>query len=268
MAATVADSAMPEAAMPVRLRVVTDAADLTQRPVAPETLYDTAVLFTAEVAGDGDTVACVQRLLPWLDLWRDHPKWASGAWRCEVAGRANTYSTGELHGRLAFHTDMTRYVAPPAYTIVRCLSEDSGGGGANRLLHVADVIGKLRQCGDEQMLRFLHAPRTLHARSGAVPGVSMIAPDWRSAPARIFDVHAATEGLHLSLDAGDATLYDEFVALTDTWTDLVVEVALARHAVLAFSNHSWLHGRAPCGANDRVTEICLGNVGPGRSGHP
>ena len=57
---------------------------------------------------------------------------------------------------------------------------------------------------------------------------------------------------------------DELLTLCESWTDLVVEVPLERNAILAFSNHYWLHGRTACTAAGRVTDICLGATAPPR----
>lgn len=258
-----------------RVRLIERVDDLLDEPVTAEELRQRCVVVRAPAAGAGDTVSIVESLLPWMSVWRDHPSWRTGAWRCVVGGpvdgpKYTAYEPQTLH----FHTDMSRYLRPPEFTVIRCTVPDAGGGGDNLVLHIDDVIDRLRHRGRQDIVDMLAMHRVLNTeqRHINIP-LSQAGDAERSTvraciavasapatPSRVFDRHGATKGSHLELSAADELLLDEFIDECANSHDLAVRVRLERHDVLIFSNWRMLHARLACHGSGRVTEICMGNV--------
>lgn len=259
-----------------RVRVLESADELLDKPVTAEELRQRCVVVKAAAAGAGETVPTVEALLPWLSVWRDHPSWRTGAWQCVVDGpvegpQYTAYKPETLH----FHTDMSRYLRPPEFTVIRCMVPDVGGGD-NLVLHIDDVIDKLRRRGRQDIVDVLAMYRVLNteqrhiniplSQAGdveAVRGTVRACIAVASAPAtpsRVFDRHGATKGGHLELSSAEEILLDEFIDECANSHELAVRVRLERHDVLVFSNWRMLHSRLACHGSGRVTEICMGNV--------
>ncbi len=266
-----------------RVRLIEDTDQLQEQPITAAELRERCVVVKSAALGDGDTVPTVQRLLPWLSIWYDHPSWRTGAWRCVVdAPIEGPQYTAYRKETLNFHTDMSRYVKPPEFTVIRCMAPDDGGGGDNLILHIDDMLGRLRSRGRQDIVDMLAIDRPLNteqrhvnlalSRSGesvsARPSVraSIAVASEPQTPIRIFDRHAATKGSHLLLDPAEEGLLDEFVDACASQLDLAVRVRLEVHDLLAFSNWRMLHARLACVRSGRVTEICMGNVGDGADG--
>jgi hypothetical protein len=253
-----------------RLRIIDQPVELNSEAVTPDELRRRCVLFRAGVAGDdSDTVGVVERLLPWLEIWRKHDSWKNGAWRCVVSDKVEGPEYTAYRARhLDFHTDMSRYLTPPEFTIIRCLNPDGGGGGANLQLHIDDVFARLGWLGRLDILDMLSADRVLnleprHCDEDEVIGkprtAALALPDTPLVPCRIFDRHAATKGSHLAMNEVEERIFDEFIQMCNHAQDLVVMTQLHRHDVLVFSNWRFMHARTRCYDSDRVTEVCMGD---------
>ena len=257
-----------------RMRLIEHPDDLLNEPVTAEELRQRCVVVKASAVDAGDTVSIVESLLPWMSVWRDHPSWRTGAWRCVVDGtddgpQYTAYKPETLH----FHTDMSRYLRPPEFTVIRCRVPDVGGGD-NLVLHIDDVIDRLRRRGRQDIVDMLALNRVLNAEQrhinvpssqggdavrGTVRACIAVASA-PSTPSRVFDRHGATKGNHLELSAAEELLLDEFIDECANSRDLAVRVRLERNDVLIFSNWRMLHARLACLGSGRVTEICMGNV--------
>jgi hypothetical protein len=243
--------------LPGRLRVVETRRALAFEPIRPDELFDTAVLVKADACHGDTTVQVVNDLLPWMHVWRDHDLWRSGAWRCQVGGPGEF--TAERSPLLKFHTDMSRRPLPPAYTVIRCLEADRGGGGGSLLIHIDDALARLEQRGDADLLAILRRERTLNATEGVAATAALVSSHQGRTLARIFDAGAATKGLHLDLSPDEVAALAHFVDLCHTWADLTIRPAVGDGDLLAFSNHTFMHAREACVGSRRVTEIVLGN---------
>src|ERR1700682_3041269 len=128
-----------------RLRVISSRETLARIPISAQELRKRVVLVKSGSAGEGNTLDVFRRVVPWFEFWYNHPSWRTGVWRCEInAELQNLDYTAYQPSRLGFHNDMTRYVQPPEYTAIRCISADRTGGG-DLALHVAGVIPHLTQ---------------------------------------------------------------------------------------------------------------------------
>jgi alpha-ketoglutarate-dependent taurine dioxygenase len=266
-----------------RMRVVEGVDQLRAQPITPAELRERCVVVRASAAGGGDTVPTVERVLPWMAVWRDHPSYRTGVWRCVVDGPVpGPAYTAYRKQTLDFHTDMSRYVRPPEFTVIRCTAPDADGGGDNLVLHVDDVVDRLRHHGRHDIVDMLAANRLLNTESrhvnvplarvgdsassrGSVRASIAVADQPRT-PSRVFDRHGATKGGHLALDPGEEGLLDEFVDACASSQDLAVRVRLEAGDLVAFSNWRMLHARLACVGSGRVTEISMGNVGDDGSG--
>ncbi|MEU8926712.1 TauD/TfdA family dioxygenase [Kitasatospora sp. NPDC048545] len=256
-----------------RVRTIENREDLLRHPVTAEELRDRCVVLKAAAGGNGETVSTVRQVLPWMELWRDHPSWEAGVWRCVVDGEEDTpVYTAYRPRTLDFHTDMSRYLLPPEFTIIRCLVQDSEGGD-NLILHIDDMFERLRRLGRSDIIELLTAKRRLNMEARHLgPTRQLPAPDAVSAalavlavpgdpgvPCRIFDRHGATKGSHLELTAAEESLFDEFLDLCAK-ESAAVQLRLEPHDILVFSNWRLMHARLACGGSGRITEICMGNV--------
>lgn len=256
----------------MRLRTISSRDELNASPVTADELRKTVVVVAGRAAGQGSTLNVLRRVLPWFGFWYDHPSWRTGVWRCEVDAELERPDyTAYRPQHLAFHNDMTRYVRPPEYTAIRCLIADKSGG-ENLMLHIDDVISRLRQRGRFDILGMLLRPRTMSVDSRhLLPSMSLsdsierpiLVEGDEGTPSRVFDRHAASKGSHLSMTENEARLYDEFLALCSELQDIEVRVLLQPNDLLLFSNWRFLHSRTQCQGSGRVTEICMGS-GPDR----
>ncbi|TWF82660.1 TauD/TfdA family dioxygenase [Kitasatospora viridis] len=261
---------------PSRLRIVETPEELRRAPVDAAELREGAVLVRAAALEAPDTLPAVRQAVPWMRLWRDHPSWAGGYWRCVVDAEDDTpVYTAYRPRTLRFHTDMSRYLVPPEFTVIRCVTPDSAGG-ENLLLHIDDVFARLRELGRDDIIRFLTARRTLSMEArhlgpwvegsglevDATASTQLAVAADPAAPCRIFDRHGATKGSHLDLSPADERLFDDFLDLCSDATDLAPQVRLESGDVLLFSNWRLLHARLACAGSGRVTEICMGDSAP------
>jgi alpha-ketoglutarate-dependent taurine dioxygenase len=254
-----------------RLRTVETADELHRRPPRPQELRERAVVVRAGAAGDGDTLRTFLRLFPDLDVWTDHASYRTGVWSCVVDGSlAEPQYTAYEPAHLEFHTDMSRYHRPPEYTLIRCVEPDDGGGGENLVIHVDDVLEELLARGRDDIVEMLAAERPLDMElrhrntadsrcADRVLAPLAVAGEPRS-PARVFDRHAATKGLHLTLSDEDAARYDEFLEICNELDAATCRVTLQRGDVLAFSNWRFVHARGACAGSGRMTEIAMANA--------
>jgi len=85
--------------------------------------------------------------------------------------------------------------------VIRCrVPEPGDGGGDNLALRGSDVLERLQALGRHDLLALATAERQLNTREG-VPRAAALLPWDEARPLRIFDYHAATNGLHLELTA-------------------------------------------------------------------
>jgi len=243
----------------LRLRTVSTWEELSRRQIAPDALHCCAVLVKRLPAAPAPVLDLVATLMPWFRVWKDHPFWRNGVWVCRIDQDVSSF-TSQRQGFLAFHTDMSRYLHPPAFTVIRCVRPDGEKGGANLLIHIDDALRRLEALGRDDILRLLHEPRVLNLADGGRPLVPLAPRHDPRGVSRVFDHHAADKASHLQLAEDEGELFDEFIRLCASWTDLHVRVALAEGELLVFSNHRFLHARAECWANGRTTEVCLGNA--------
>lgn len=266
-----------------RIRVIENFNQLAKQPITAAELRKNCVVVRSPALGYGDTVPTVRSLLPWMSIWYDHPSWRTGAWRCVVdAPTEGPQYTAYRKETLHFHTDMSRYVKPPEFTVIRCVAPDEGGGGDNLVLHIDDMLERLRRLGRQDIVDMLATDRPLnveprhinvpfsHTSASAsirtLVRVPIAVADQPQIPSRIFDQHAATKGSHLTLNFAETELLDEFVVACAGSDDLAVRVRLEAHDLLAFSNWRILHARLACIRSGRVTEICMGNAGDDAEG--
>jgi alpha-ketoglutarate-dependent taurine dioxygenase len=260
-----------------RMRVVEEVDQLHEQPITPAELREHCVVVRSAAAGGADTVSTVRRLLPWMSIWDDHPSYRTGVWRCVVdAPTAGPQYTAYRKQTLDFHTDMSRYVRPPEFTAIRCTVPDADGGGDNLVLHVDDVVDRLRTRGRQDIVDMLAANRLLNvesrhitvpqARTGGSTSIrdsvraAIAVADQPLTPSRVFDRHGATKGSHLALSAAEEGLLDEFVDACASSQDLAVRIRLEAGDVVVFSNWRMMHARLACVGSGRVTEISMGNV--------
>ena len=230
--------------------------------ITPESLQECAV-FVPTSAYQGRTLQdALEQVVPWLQLWREHPLWQSGTWVCQVDNGRDL--GGRVTDVLPFHSDMSRYRHPPRFGAIRCVRPDpvSPTGGSNLLLHADDIRERLRQIGRYDILDTLMRPRSLNLVSGDHPQVTMLPDESRRGPLRIFDLKMATKGDHLEISDAERTLIAEFLTLCYTWDDLILETRLDPGEWIIFSNHTFLHSRTACGGLGRTVEVCLGNDAP------
>ncbi|MFD7709628.1 TauD/TfdA family dioxygenase [Streptomyces sp. NPDC059785] len=265
------------AATESRLRVVHDSTHLQAHPVTAAELRHRAVLIKAAAVHENDTLPAVQTALPWMSVWRDHRSYRTGVWRCVIDGSLQQPEYTAYRQRvLDFHTDMSRYLRPPEFTVIRCAVPDSGGGD-NLILHIDDIIGRLRELGRGDIVDVLAEQRPLsmedrHYNDGLTPAgtpvrAALATPDDVNVPCRIFDRHGATKGTHLELSDDEEKLFDEFLRQCHGQDDLAERMRLERGDILVFSNWRIMHARMECLDSGRVTEICMGNeMTPPREG--
>jgi len=250
-----------------RLRRIGTLTELREHPPTAAELRRRAVVVDAAAAGDGATLDTVPALFPWMEVWRDHVSYATGVWRCSVDEHEDDplYTAYEAR-HLDFHTDMTRYLRPPEFTVIRCIAR-AVAGGANLVVHVDDLFAELERRARTDLIAVLGEPRTLNMdeRHRNVPGAGerasgvLAVPGRPDVPSRIFDPTAATKAMHLDMSDADIARYEEFRQLCDELDNLSRRALLARHDVLAFSNWRFLHARTACAGGRRVTEISMGN---------
>jgi hypothetical protein len=265
-----------------RIRVIDDVEELRDAPVTGEELRRRCVVVRASAAGDGDTVPVVLNLFPWMALWRDHPSWRAGAWRCvvDVPVEGPQY-TGYRRCLLPFHSDMSRYARPPEFTVIRCVEPDPGNGGDNLVLHVDDVIDRLLRDRRRDVVDMLARTRVLNTEPRHVnvrlPELAdrdvefravIAVPDAPNTPSRVYDRDAATKGGHMELSTAECALLDEFVDVCGRSEDLAARFRLERGDVMVFSNWRMLHARTACDRAGRITEICMGNEPAAEYGLP
>ncbi len=231
--------------------------ELDSCPITHDPLHSQAVLIKKLPDAPAELLELLAALMPWFKAWTDHPFWKEGVWVCRIDEDSGQY-TSQRHGFLAFHTDMTRYLVPPMYTIIRCVHPDPTGG-ANLLVHIDDVMERLTSLGRNDILHMLHEPRILNLAEGGRPLVPLVPRDHPRGVTRVFDRRAADKASHLELTQREGELFDELIRLCPIWTDLHVRATLRAGELIAFSNHRFLHARTDCGTDGRVTEVCLGN---------
>lgn len=262
------DLAIVESLGPPRLRAIRTPEEVGSQGIDAADLRRCAIAISAAAAGDGDTLEIFDRLFPWMEIWRAHRSYVDGVWRCAVdASVVRPEYTAYQERRLEFHTDMSRYQRPPEFTAIRCIKRASTGG-ANLVLHIDDVFGRLRDHGREDIIAMLIAQRTLNMErrhvdlgSGSeVPerSVSIAVPEDPTAPSRVFDHYSATKGKHLEMSPRDEALYSEFLEFCGRLQDVTGQVVLGPYDVLAFSNWRFLHARTEC-SSGRITEISMGD---------
>ncbi len=208
-----------------------------------------------------DIRAAVQRLLPWWRFWGGKKKsFDHGVWICRVAEDEGWDYAGTRPRHLPFHNDMTRYLRPPEFTLIRCVEADpKPGAGANRLLHVDDLIQRLRTDGHEAWLRLLTVDRPLNLREGARIG-PLVTEDDPTAPSRVFDPTSSDKVPHAELSPADIEELDRLQQWCDGQSGLWESIKLAAGDLVVFSNHRFLHARSRCSGPGRTTEVCLGDA--------
>jgi alpha-ketoglutarate-dependent taurine dioxygenase len=243
--------------------------DLLSAPVRAGELRHRAVLVKSPAVSDRETLEAVRTALPWMTVWRDHRSYTTGVWRCEVDGALERPDYTAYRPRtLDFHTDMSRYLRPPEFTVIRCVVPDAEGGD-NLVLHIDDILTRLRGLGRDDIVDMLVAERPLsmeprhynHGRVavGAPVTAALVVPEAADAPCRIYDRHGASKGDHLALSQEEERLFDEFFAYCRGQEDLAERVRLEAGDILVFSNWRFMHARLECSGSGRVTEICMGN---------
>jgi hypothetical protein len=239
---------------------VVDGADsLVRDPIRASELFDTAVLVRARAYVGADLLGAIEATMPWMRVWRDHELWRTGVWTCRVTADGQDY-TAQRTGLLRFHTDMSRYPEPPAFTLIRVVVPDGDGGGGSMLVHVDDACARLEAVGEHDVLTTLRRKRRLHVPGGGTASGAIVAEHGGHSLARVFDPDAATKGLHLEMSPGELAQLRRFVDRCHEWIDLVVSPPLEAGDLLVFSNHTFLHARAACADAGRVSEIVLGNA--------
>jgi alpha-ketoglutarate-dependent taurine dioxygenase len=243
-----------------RARVVHAWEELVSMPIVGDHLHECAVVVKKLPNAPESVLESIEKIIPWFCVWHEHALWRDGVWVCRIDHDNRAY-TSQRRGFLAFHTDMSRYHDPPAFTLIRCVRTDPGlqRGGTNLLIHIDDALARLHEMGRNDLLDLLHEPRVLNAASGARPLVPLTPRGDPRGVTRVFDRHAADKAPHLFLTERDGELLDEFIALCATWTDLQVQAPLGEKEMIIFSNHRFLHARTACEANGRTVEVCLGN---------
>jgi alpha-ketoglutarate-dependent taurine dioxygenase len=239
-----------------RLRIIETSSELAACPITADELIERAVIVKASARPAATTAESMESILPWLSVWYDHEYWRTGAWTCRVTSEGEF--TGEMVPLLKFHTDMSRRPEPPAYTVIRSIAGDPQGGGASLLVHIDDAIRRLEELGEDALLRLLRTPRTLNVADGTKPTLPLLSHRGHTR-VRIFDYHIATKGLHFDMSDHELRELDRFIDACHTWSDLIMQADLQAGDLIAFSNHTFLHGRTACLGTGRVTDIVLGN---------
>jgi hypothetical protein len=242
-----------------RCRVLSWETELRANPICPAELEQRCVYVRCIQGAPNDTLNLARWLMPWLKVWSEHFKWTP-TWQCVVGGSVEAYGQGELPSYLDFHSDMSRYLHPPAIGLIRCLRPDPGSsdGGANLFIRGDDILERLKQLGNLDLIELLTRRRPLHCNKGTGRTAALL-PRATDEPVRIFDHRFATHGLHLELTPWELECYSEFLALLRNFTDLQIRLRLDAGECVVFSNRRWLHARSSCAAAGRTTEILLGN---------
>src|SRR4051812_12332670 len=194
--------------------------------ITPSVLRHTAVVVRSGAGPSFETSWLLKKIVPWWTFWPMAKKsFSNGIWRCVVGLGGGPYG-GNRASRLSFHNDMTAYDRPPEFVAIRMIEADSAGGGANRLLHLDDVLHLLRHEGRQELLHMVTRSRRLNLRDGTNGHGALLVEGDAAAPSRVFDPGSATKGLHADLGDDEIGLLVEFLTWCEGAESLLVEVRL------------------------------------------